>query len=102
MSRNAAPIAYRIRGSRLGSRISIRHSAVQSAVVNRQSLLSEPRVETVAAPRLVGAPGADEHALAAGHEPLRVIGGRAADHAESQRLCAVFRDGGAPRPPLRE
>src|SRR6202011_5674734 len=80
MSRNAAPMAYRIRGSRFGSRISI-------------SLLSEPRVETVAAPRLVGASGADEHALAAGHEPLRVIRGRAADHADRQRLGDVFRDG---------
>ena len=44
------------------------------------------------AARLVGALGAEQHALAAGDEPLRVVGGIAADHADGERLGDVFGD----------
>ena len=55
-------------------------------------LLPEPRIETVTAARLVRALCADEHTLAARHQTLRVIGGRAADHADRQRLGDVLGD----------
>ena len=44
------------------------------------------------AARLVRPLRADEHALAARDEPLRVVGGGAADHADGQRLGDVFGD----------
>src|SRR5688500_1723767 len=54
--------------------------------------LGEPGVETAAAPRLVGALRPQQHAILARHQPLRVIGGVAAHHADSQRLRDVLRD----------
>jgi hypothetical protein len=55
-------------------------------------LPSETRVETVAAARFVSSRRADEDTLAARDEPLRVIGGSAAHHADRERLGDVFRD----------
>src|SRR5581483_10546614 len=50
------------------------------------------RIEAVAAPRFVETASADQHAVAARDEPLRVIRGIAADDANRQRLRDVFRD----------
>jgi hypothetical protein len=55
-------------------------------------LLSQSRIETSTTPRLVRALRADEHALTARDEPLRVIGGRAADNADGEGLRDVLRD----------
>src|SRR4029450_1972397 len=45
-----------------------------------------PRVETGAAPPFVSSRRADEATLAPRAEPLRVIGGSAAHHADRERL----------------
>src|SRR5262245_27902542 len=59
---------------------------------NGSILLPEPRIETVAAARLVGSLRTDEDALAARDQPLRVIRGRTADHADRERLGDVLGD----------
>src|SRR5438105_5079087 len=62
---------------------------------SRSDLFSsgERRIEAMPAARFVDAAGADEHAVGAGDEPLRVVRGVAADDADRERLGDVFRDG---------
>ena len=50
-------------------------------------------IETVSAARFVEAAIADQHAVAAGHEALRMVRRIAADHADGERLGDVLRDG---------
>ena len=54
--------------------------------------LRQRRIETVPAARLVGALRAQQHAVGAVHQPLRVIGGIAAHHADRARLGDVLGD----------
>ena len=50
------------------------------------------RIEAAPAARLVEARGADQHAVAAGDQPLRVVGRVAADHADGVGLGDVLGD----------
>src|SRR5436190_11592264 len=56
-------------------------------------LAGQVRIEAVAAARLVEPRRADQHAIAADDQPLGVIRGIAADHADRQRLGDVLGDG---------
>src|SRR5438045_1537616 len=65
----------------------------RSAGLTLGTLLTESRVETMPAARLVRPLRADEDPFAAGDQTLRVVRRRAADHANRERLRDVFRDG---------